>query len=270
MLRNTLLALALPIAALLQFPGEPPAEPSWLDNVAVEQVEAEQVEAEQVETPEVITAPTLEKVLRDYLEETDIAELRRLAAELAADAERLKKEAEDQRNGVTKMTADWLDDAERIKHLESDFKDLSNGQVDLVKAIEDLRASTCKCDGCVSEDRVRQIVREEIAAQLSIRQADGSLSRRTVTVPASGNTSFQLNPGERLVAIDGVPVSQLSSVASYPSVRAASTPSYVVQASPPAVRSAPVRVQMTRRPSFFGNMFAPQQQYSTCVGGNCR
>lgn len=103
----------------------------------------------------------------------------------------------------------------------------------------------CDCE-CISEDRIREICREEIQAVLSVRTSAGKVEPRPVTVTASGG-EFQLAPGERLVAIDGVPVNQISSTTAAASgyqVRA-------VQSTLPVRSFAPVTMQLQRARGVF-------------------
>jgi hypothetical protein len=62
-------------------------------------------------------------------------------------------------------------------------------------------------DRILTEAEVREIVRNEFA-QLTIKQADGKLTRKTVSVSPSSTTTFGLPDGAVVTHINGVPVNQ--------------------------------------------------------------
>ena len=79
----------------------------------------------------------------------------------------------------------------------------------------------------ISEDRVREICRQEIRVALRIRASDGTV-RKTVSRPITQSSSrIVLQPGERLIAINGVPVSSVAPTSSSRVIRY-STPAYAV------------------------------------------
>lgn len=62
-------------------------------------------------------------------------------------------------------------------------------------------------DRILSEEEVREIVRNEFA-QLTIKQADGKISRKTVSVHPTSTSTFGLPSGAVITHINGVPVNQ--------------------------------------------------------------
>lgn len=119
----------------------------------------------------------------------------------------------------------------------------------------------CKCEGCLTEDRVRAIVREEIAIALKVRTAEGAIVNRSVSYnPRVGYGEFNLAPGEKLVAVDGVPVQDLRTT-----VPTAVTPTYYMQAKPVyrgTVAPQPIRI-MPR-------LASPMTRFGTCGPNGCR
>lgn len=109
------------------------------------------------------------------------------------ESERIEK-LEKQVAELTKLKSEGFDTAKRLDGLEdrmakaeSDVTDLSNGQADLTKAVEELRAL------------------------IEIRCPDGKVKTATVAVDESGTGEIKLAPGEILQSIDGVPVNTLNS-----------------------------------------------------------
>jgi hypothetical protein len=165
----------------------------------------------------------------------------------------------------------------QMREVKSDVVDLSAGQADLVKRIE------------------------ELAALIEVRCPDGKVKTAAVQLNATGMGTYALAPGEILLSVDGVPVNAASSGGSTGSFTASTTTanygSYPTsapksggsngslnytaqqtsfQTSTYDVRTTPTptatNVQVQRRPlqqiRSNGGLFnrnAPQ----TCIGPNC-
>lgn len=103
---------------------------------------------------------------------------------------------------------------------------MGDPQVDArLEALEDwVRRTTdyLKRDQAGEEDRVREIVQDELRkAQLSVRTPEGTVVQRSVTQVEGYTGTFDLAPGEVLVAVNGQPVnrSTYQTVAKGPVVR---------------------------------------------------
>lgn len=115
----------------------------------------------------------------------------------------------------------------------------------------------------VAEKVTEKVVEKIKGFMLEFKSADGST--RTQTVPISnlrGSPSFNLAPGESLVAIDGVPVQQtraapLANAGWTPSAPVAQTEFFQVQSV------APRQMRIVPR------VFAPRFGSSQCANGNC-
>lgn len=108
----------------------------------------------------------------------------------------------------------------------------------------------------ITEDRVREICRDEISVAMAIRTPTGQIRTTQSTpltctdCPAESQYGITLAPGERLISIDGVPVSQAAvpiAAASVPAgrriVSTYSTPEYSVQ-----VQQSGAAIVRQRRP----------------------
>ena len=237
---------------ILMFSPAISAPPAWLD-IATEG-EVFEAPVQDFDSPAIEAAPDAvpDEGLAQVPSENDtVAELRQLADEMRRDAERLRKQAEDQRKQVTEMSADWLDEADRIAAIEAE--------------VETLKSQTCKCNGCdcegLTEARVREICREEIQAVMSVRTPAGEVESRPVTM-TSGSGQIQLAPGERLLAINGVPVNPIS--------RTTAVTSDFVVAAPlqtPVIRAAPVVLNVrSMRPTIFPRFRAQSSCYTDANG----
>ncbi len=118
---------------------------------------------------------------------------------------------------VSQSTVDRIDDAE--KEWNTQFVGLRSDISDLAKKIEDSKASMpapqssdeCKCDcDCPTAEEIADLVIAKL-------KQGGYLSSKSATAAISSDLNgFKLNPGERLVEVDGVPVNQTSRMYSAP------------------------------------------------------
>lgn len=161
--------------------------------------------------------------------------------------------------------------------------------IELRRRVDALEASCanceCKCNGkCLTEEDVRQIVREEF--QVLIRKADGGLRTSSVKASETPDTpiinstkrvatkvpglsgTFELGPGEKVVAIGGVPVGASTPVPIrleggdvIPSWTSSAGP-VRMQATRSVVQPTRIRIQAFRPFSSFGSS-------ASCATGNC-
>jgi len=156
----------------------------------------------------------------------------------------------------------WIDDVEVINEpayvdpvlqkLEAIERDIAS-----LKAAKMQAPAACSCDcDCPTIDEIRNVVREELdRVTITLKTAAGV--EKKVEMPLTKTNTpkmMQLQPGERVVAIDGVPVTPFT----YQS-QAYNAP--VTQYQTPAYE---MRV-LNRSGSFFGAVRSNRQ----CVGGNC-
>jgi hypothetical protein len=156
----------------------------------------------------------------------------------------------------------WIDDVEVVEEsayvdpvlqkLEAIERDIAT-----LKAAKMQAPAACQCDcDCPTIDEIRSVVREELdRVTITLKTAAGV--EKKVEVPLTKDNApkvMQLQPGERVVAIDGVPVTPFT----YQS-QAYNAP--VTQYQTPAYE---MRV-LNRSGSFFGAVRSNRQ----CVGGNC-
>jgi hypothetical protein len=156
----------------------------------------------------------------------------------------------------------WIDDVEVavepayvdpvLQKLEAIERDIAS-----LKAAKMQAPASCNCNcDCPTVDEIRSVVREELdRVTITLKTAAGV--EKKVEMPltkADAPKVMQLQPGERVVAIDGVAVTPFT----YQS-QAYNAP--VTQYQTPAYE---MRV-LNRSGSFFGAVRSNRQ----CVGGNC-
>lgn len=114
-----------------------------------------------------------------------------------------------------------------------------------------------------SEEEIKKIVREELEVQLKLLNKQGGEVERKVTVSAAGST-FELNPGEVLTHVNGVPVNA-QPYTSFDGVERTNmyqTPQYRV--SVPQTRRGVVRARL------FPRLFQSRSSSaSVCGPGGC-
>lgn len=209
-----------------------------LADIAAELREAAIAQREAAEVPGQATMMTDTVSRSDWLDEVDRIN-------------QLESSQSDLGRKVDQYGADWIREVERVNNLASDVKELGDSQIDIVAAIDRLRSEM------VTEDRIREIAREEIRANISVQTPQGNVVSRSVAVPSTGG-GFQLAPGEQLVAVDGVPVSFAQSQFSQPrAVQTVNTPQYRVQTQP-----------ASRQFRLFGNSLF-RSSNSQCANGSC-
>lgn len=99
-----------------------------------------------------------------------------------------------------------------------------------------VNSCVCTCD-CPTLDQIRQMFREELSRSPA----------RASTAVSSSSSGFQVYPGERIIAIDGVPVSNYS----------------------PSAVSAPSPVYSTPAPVYSAPVFVPSFSSGGCANGSC-
>lgn len=117
--------------------------------------------------------------------------------------------------------AGTLPDALRIESSEVESSEVeSSDECDCAGCCEDLEKRVAALErhawathdylkeSQMTESRVREIVKEELAAVLGVKLKSGEVEDRKVSVKPTGSTQIQLAPGETIVSIDGVPVRQ--------------------------------------------------------------
>lgn len=148
--------------------------------------------------PWVVKAPEIHFI-------SDQGELTQTFDDRASDNMRFQQ-IEDAIAQISKASSSGFDLEKRLDTLESqmvevksDVVDLSAGQADLVKRVE------------------------ELAALIEVRCPDGKVKTATVALNATGTGSYNLAPGEILLSVDGVPVSPKASGGSTGSFTASTT-----------------------------------------------
>lgn len=198
-------------------------------------------------------------------------------------------------NGIPAPEPDPVPDAEaeaaqdlgyalQVVELRQADRDLSNRVNSVERRLEALEKICKDCGKCLTEEDVRQIVREEM--QVLIKGSDGKLRTESVKVTQTPKTpiinskvagrsetrvpgysgTFELAPGEKIVSVGGVPIRSYSSQP----IRLEGgdvIPSYISNAGPvrmQAIRTTPqrTRVQLFRPFSSFGSS-------ASCATGNC-
>lgn len=107
-----------------------------------------------------------------------------------------------ERTVENKFDATYIEDS--LANLRKDVDSLKTSQLAMAATAN---LNECKCEGCLNEEQVRAIVKEEIKAHLTLKTANGTTRTQEVKV-VGGSSEFIINPGEILTHIDGVPVSQ--------------------------------------------------------------